>query len=113
MQTFSAFYTDELGEAIKDAAINQCPDGFNLSTANPAEYNAIALAWNQGIDSYLEAITNRSTVKFNTNQLGTRTHFSIHPEEVHVLVRRLLELETEGAEDLAHDICTSLNIELV
>ena len=117
--TFSAFYTDQLGAEIKNRANKQCPNGFNISTRSESEYDAIARAWNQGIDSHLEAITERSS----TIQTDGRAYFTIHPDELHVLVRRLMEdpenetwdasRENPPGEDLAFGICNVLGITLI
>jgi hypothetical protein len=72
------------------------------------------MAWNQGIDSYLEAMTERSIV------IDTPSRFTvlIHPEELHTLVRRLMNLESGTqydnlAKELASSICFTLGIELI
>lgn len=107
MKTFSAMWSDKLGEAIKQSALEQCPDGYPIDVKGDAYmYTAIAEAWNQGIDAYLEAITERSTATPDGR-------FNIHPEELHVLVRRLMESGSEEAESLASGICSTLDIELV
>lgn len=111
--SFSAYWTDRLGEEIKKRAIEQCPDGYNISTMSEIEFKVIADAINQGIDSHLEVISNRSTHEIRPQKLGNRAYFCIHPEELHVLVRRLMKSENEVAESLASDICSTLGIELI
>jgi hypothetical protein len=79
------------------------------------DYAVFAQAWNMGIDSHLEALTERSSVE----QRGHKAHISVHPEELPVLVRRLFQLsydEDHEEEDgpalrLAMDILHSLDIE--
>ena len=99
---------------IQQACLDQCENGYPMTIKDPVEWGWIATAVNQGIDSHLEALTNRST--FNN---GTCL---IHPEELHVLCRRLLEMgwnETEdqiqGRADSPHSlrsaILTTLDIE--
>lgn len=56
-------------------------------------------AVNQGIDSRLEGFT-RS--KFSDN--GHRLTSEVHPEELHILIRRLKESGDEDADLLADDI---------
>ena len=109
--SFSAYWTDELGEEIKRRAIEQCPDGYHIRTPSYTDSLAIVKAWNQGIDSHLEALTESST--FST--VKSRYNFNIHPEELHVLVRRLMEMDYEDGEahDLASSICSTLGIELI
>ncbi len=115
--SFSAYWTDKLGEEIKKRAIEQCPDGYEISTSNAKTFEAIRDAWNLGIDSHVEAITERSSC--NVRAEGSRrmsrcvADIIIHPEELHVLVRRLMESGDERAEDLASSICSTLEIELI
>lgn len=59
---------------------------------------------NQGIDARLEAFTQSEFIPF---VLNSRWHFKIHPNEVSILLRRLLELEDEYADDWANDIVES------
>lgn len=54
---------------------------------------------NQGIDSRLTGFT-----KSEFNWSNNRLFCWIHPDEMEVLIRRLLELETENAEMLADNI---------
>lgn len=105
----SAYYTDKLGTAIKSQANNICPDGYSMVIKNQNELNRIVKAWNQGIDSHLEAITNQSSYRQTNNGVS----FDVHPDEVHVLVRRLFESGNATAESLAIDICSTLDIELI
>jgi len=109
MQTFSAYYTDKLGQAIRIQALEQCPDGYPMTIKNQDEVDAIVAAWNQGIDSHLEAITERSSY----NQISRGVSFNIHPEELHVLIRRLMDSGSEAGESLASAICSTLDIELI
>ena len=106
MQTFSFLWSEELGEAIKAKALEQCPEGYRMTIKDNEEYQAIARAWNMGIENYLEALTQRS-------EGGPDGIFKIHPEELHTLVRRLMEDDSEIANSLASSICQTLDIELV
>jgi hypothetical protein len=90
-------------EVIKTACNKQCPNGYSMKIVDPDEWTIIANAVNHGIDSHLEAITNRST--FNN---GTCL---VHPDELHVLLRRLLEPDNEKACDLRTCILSTLDIE--
>ena len=115
--SFSAYYTDKLGEEIKKRVLDQCPDGYEMTFLNSSkDLISIVNAWNHGIDSYLEALTARS-LYFPCNPRDysnmSRSMFIIHPEELHVLIRRLLEDDDENANSLASDICSTLGIELV
>ena len=58
---------------------------------------------NQGIDSRLEGFT-RSIFWHTSDKFVIRLECKIHPNEMQILIRRLLELETEQAEMLADDI---------
>lgn len=104
----SACWTTDLGKAIKQATNDDCPEGYKIQ-AKGQDYEIIAKAWNQGIDSHLEAMTERSEVN--------GPNFTIHPDELHTLVRRLMEMweeqENEDAYQLAFCICETLKIELI
>lgn len=102
------YWTEKLGAEIKRLS-SQDPDGFDMEIVDPDEYEAIAQAWNMGIDSHLEAISTRSTC----SQSNGRAYINIHPDELHVLVRRLMNnVATEAAETLARDICYVLGIQV-
>lgn len=112
--SFSAMWSTPLGAEIRNRALAQCPNGYPMTIRDKNEYAAIAQAWNVGIDSYLEALTDRSS--------ANEGKFLIHPEELHTLVRRLMEDVgnneeedpiREAAESLASGICQTLGIELV
>lgn len=83
----------------------QCPDGYPMTLRSQAEWSAISAAWNQGIDSHLEAITTRSTADASTGKVN------VHPEELHVLLRRLFEDGSEEAWSLRSDILSTLGVE--
>jgi predicted molibdopterin-dependent oxidoreductase YjgC len=90
-------------EVIKKACNKQCPQGYSIVTHTQNEWDIIAGVVNQGIDSHLEAITERS--KFNNGEC------LIHPDELHVFLRRLDETELEDACQLRVDILGTLGIE--
>ena len=92
-------------ELIKLAALDQCPEGYPMTIRDPAEWTALAAAWNQGIDSHLEALTERSHANNGS--------VCVHPEELHTLLRRLYESESEDAWQLRSCILTTLGIEEV
>lgn len=106
MIAFSSSWSEELGEAIKKAVQDLSPQGFNMWIRDPEEYALVAKAWNQGIDSCLEALTESSF----SDDSG---RFVIHQDEVHILVRRLMLMNEVKAFDLASAICFVLDIELV
>lgn len=83
MQRFSYGMTPD--SVIRDAAREQCPDGYPMTIRSGDEWTAIAAAWNQGIDSHLEALTTRSSANSDGGKVN------VHPDELHVLLRRLLE----------------------
>jgi hypothetical protein len=58
---------------------------------------------NRGIDSKLEGFT-KSTFGWNDSSGVQRLECEIHPNEMTILLRRLLEDETEEAELLADNI---------
>lgn len=57
---------------------------------------------NQGIDSYLEGFT-----KSRFHIKGDRLFLSFHPDEVPLLLRRLLELNDDHADQWVYDIVFS------
>ena len=90
-------------KVIKKACNKQFPKGYNMKIVDPDEWTLIANAVNKGIDSHLEAITTRST--FNN---GTCL---VHPDELHVFLRRLIDCDNEKAWSLRTDILSTLDIE--
>ena len=51
--------------------------------------------WNQGIDSHLEAFT-KSEVYLQDTSHGRRKVYEFHPDEMHILIRRIEdELDTK------------------
>lgn len=104
MQTYSFGCCPD--EVIRKACNHNCPHGYELHTYyNQAEWAIIADCVNEGIDSHLEAITARS--KFNNGMC------IIHPDELHVLLRRLYENGDSAAWCLRSDILQTLEIEEV
>lgn len=87
-----------------------------MTIRSEQEWEWITAAVNEGIDSHLEAITERSTFDSTTGEC------LVHPEELHVMLRRLLESgwnqteeQIQGRDDSAHSlrsgILTTLDIE--
>jgi len=70
------------------------------------EWAALARAWNQGIDSRLEALTARSRADASTGKV------LVHPLEVKTLVRRLVESGEEEAVSLGQDVARTLGVEV-
>jgi hypothetical protein len=105
MQHFSYGTTPD--EIIRAAAREQCPDGYPMTIRCRDEWAVIAAAWNQGIDSHLEALTERSSANASTGSVN------VHPDELHVLLRRLLHDDGEEATMLRSDILSTLDIEEV
>lgn len=68
---------------VKEAMRRYSPEGFPMTIRNQKEWAFIAEAVNMGIDAYLEAFT-RST--FDNGSVY------IHPDEMHILLRRLGEI---------------------
>lgn len=101
-KTFSAMWSDKLGEAIKLASTEPYP----MELVGD-DRKAIIDAINQGIDAHLEA------VMFSQFQAGHKLGLLIEPQTLHVLVRRLMESGDEGAELLASSICSTIGIELI
>lgn len=105
MQRFSYGTTPDT--VILAAAREQCPDGYPMLLRGKDEWRALAAAWNQGIDSHLEALTERSSADASTGNVN------VHPDELHVLLRRLLHDDGEEATMLRVDILSTLDIEEV
>ena len=101
MQTFSFGTTPT--QIITEACKQQCPNGYPMTIKNQETWEQIAIAVNQGIDSHLEAVTERSTLDNGV--------CNIHPCELHVLLRRLGESDNEEAMSLRTDILETLDIE--
>lgn len=70
-----------------------------------SEWKALSDAWNQGIDAYLEAMTERSSADNTTGRV------LVHPEELCTLLRRLYEDGTDDAWGLRSSILETLGIE--
>lgn len=105
LQRFSAGETP--WRLIMAMCRRQCPQGFAMTIRDPDEWRVIAEAWNQGIDSHLEAITERSQANAETGEV------LVHPEELPVLCRRLWEADSDEAHELRSSILSSLGIEEV
>jgi len=105
MQRFTYGTTPD--DVIRAAAREQCPDGYPMLLRSPNDWTALAAAWNQGIDSHLEALTERSSADATTGKV------TVHPDELHVLLRRLLHDDGEEATMLRVDILSTLDIEEV
>lgn len=97
--------TDKLAARIKAAAAAQCPEGYSMTIKDSDEWKALAAAWNQGIDAHLEALTGRSSADASTGRV------LVHPEELHTLVRRLLEGGSEESESFGGVILTTLGLD--
>jgi hypothetical protein len=79
-------------EVIDRHARLHCTDGFfPMKIVDRAEWQALSAAWNQGIDSHLEAMTERSSADASTGEVR------VHVDELSVLCRRLQEYADEVA----------------
>lgn len=113
-QSFSAMWSDRLGDALRLA----CTEPYPISCWPGSEdFQALATAINVGIDAHLEAVT----FEQGADHRGA-PRFTIAVESLPVLIRRLLEGDGIAADDeeawnsaldLASGICQTLNIELV
>lgn len=103
MNTYS--FGDCPDDVIRKACAEQCPNGYPMTIRSQDEWAVIAAAWNQGIDSHLEALTTRSTADHTTGEVN------VHPDELHVLLRRLYEDGGDEAWSLRSDILSTLDIE--
>ena len=103
MQTYSDGMTPD--SVIQTACNEQCPNGYHMKIVDQLEWQSIAGAVNAGIDSHLEAITERSNFDSKTGNC------LVHPDELHVLLRRLNQDGEYEATLLRRDILTTLEIE--
>lgn len=101
-QTFSAMWSDQLCEAIKQAST----EPYRMELVGD-DVESVRNAINQGIDAHLEAIM------FSQFKAGHKLGLCIEPQTLHVLVRRLMESDGDNSLSLASSICETLNIELV
>ncbi|RPJ39933.1 MAG: hypothetical protein EHM35_01025 [Planctomycetaceae bacterium] len=96
-------------ELITALCREQCPDGYPMTIRGASEWRAIAEAWNQGIDSHLEALTERSSADAHSGEIN------VHPDELHVLLRRLFDDCSESNQDeawsLRSGILSTLGVE--
>lgn len=100
-------------DLIRKLCEEQCPDGYPMTIRSQREWRAIAAAVNVGIDGHLEALTERSRFDASTGECR------VHPEELHVLLRRLFETDDpdpcsddgEGPWTLRTDILSTLGVE--
>lgn len=75
-------------------------DYFDISCRVTSEdYKNLVTVINQGIDARLTGFTKSFFQKWND-----RFYFYVELSELEILIRRLLELETEDSERLADDI---------
>lgn len=73
------------------------------------DYTLFTEVWNQGIDARLEAFTESSASRVEGRFQEPRLKIEIaNHHELQILVRRLLEIETEAAEQWADDIIESV-----
>lgn len=92
-------------DVIKAACEEQCPNGYPMTIRSQDEWSVITAAWNQGIDSHLEALTSRSFADASSGSMN------VHPAELHVLLRRLYEDGSDEAWSLRSAILSTLDIE--
>ena len=83
---------------------DQTPNGYSMHIKSNSEWRILAKAVNQGIDSHLQGFT-RSTFDNKTGKV------LIHPEEMPILLRRLMEDSSDEAMSLRTDILATLGIE--
>ena len=91
-------------DVIRKAVTQQCPGGYRMEIKSQDEWKVISDAVNIGIDGHLEGFT-KSSFDDRTGKCN------IHPEELHILLRRLFESESNEAWSLRSDILSTLGIE--
>lgn len=90
-------------DVITKACREQCPNGYPMKMCR-GEWPLLVSAVNQGIDSHLEGFT-RSTFNSSTGEC------IVHPDELHILLRRFDEWDIEDMQNLRVDILGTLGIE--
>lgn len=96
----------DVGKLIERAALEQCPEGYSMRLRSKGRWACLAEAWNQGIDSRLEALTERSRADASTGEV------IVHPLELKTLIRRLMEAGSPESELLGTQIGESLGLEV-
>jgi len=91
-------------EVVKNKAMAQTPRGYPMHIKSQSEWAVIAKAVNKGIDAHLEGFT-KSTFDPKTGRC------IVHPQELHILVRRLGEEDDEESQSLRSAILETLDIE--
>lgn len=84
-------------EFTKEQCLEMHPEPFPMTIRSQDEWEVIAGAVNMGIDSYLEAFT-KSTFDRNTGKV------EIHPEEMHIFLRRLDKVWEDTGNDEAYTL---------
>lgn len=92
-------------ELITRLCREQCPNGYPMTLRSQSEWSVLSAAWNQGIDSHLEALTERSSADECTGRVN------VHPDELHTLLRRLFEDGDDEAWSLRSSILSTLGVE--
>lgn len=112
MNTFTATWTDKLQTAVATAAAALNHPYVITCPTQGEDYKAITAAVNQGIDAHLEAcfVPARGDRFVHA---GSRLECSLSAQSLPVLVRRLLESDSEPANLIAISICQTLDIELI
>ncbi len=93
-------------QVVTEAAKSQTPDGYPMTIRDQETWSAIAKAVNMGIDSHLDAFT-KSSFDCKTGKC------LVHPDELHILLRRLFDNGDEDSCRLRTDILSTLGIEEV
>ena len=91
-------------KVIKVQVKKETPSGYPMTIKSQKEWNVIAQAVNQNIDSHLEAFT-RSAFHSDTGVC------IIHPDEMPTFLRRLYEAGDEESWSLRSAILDTLDIE--
>jgi hypothetical protein len=121
--TFSAYWSDKLGETITECAKAQCPDGYPITMIpHGLQWDSLTRAINEGIDSHLEAVMFEQIEEPHRISAFNKIKITVTPDTLHALVRRLMEYNDGTNEDggmsnesqqLAACICDTLEIGLV
>lgn len=115
--TFSAFWTEKLGQVITVHA----PAFYTMSLTTP-DADLVKAAVNQGIDSHLQACLTpargdryawQTPIGIAGRISGPRLECVVSAESLPVLVRRLMESDDDRALSLASGICETIGIELI
>jgi len=106
------------GEAPEAIILDRCPNPYPMELVGD-EAELVERLVNQGIDSHLQACFIKGADDYqwkkhtldNGSIIAVKLHCSVSPKSMVVLLRRLLEVDSEAADSLRSAILETLKIE--